>query len=190
MHKRRGFTLVELLVVIGIVVLLAGILMPVVGKARARANRTRCAAQLQDIGRLIQIYLGENKNTLPSLNPMPSFRPPLNNYPSLVGLLTPGRQGGGRVFQCPADQITQPSVGAPAGYLTYFAREGASYRWNAMLNVRASRITELRATEKTPLTDEYEPFHGRAGEAGAMNYLFADFHVDDGGASNLIIVIK
>jgi len=190
MYRRRGFTLVELVVVVGIVVLLASILIPVVGKARVRANRIRCAAQLQDIGRLFQIYLGENKNTLPALNPMPSFRPLLNGYPSLVQLLARHRQGDLRVFQCPADRITQPPVGAPSGYATYFLREGASYRWNAMLNLRASRITDLRATEKTPLTDEYEPFHGRPGEAGSMNHLFADFHVDDGDASNLVIVIK
>jgi prepilin-type N-terminal cleavage/methylation domain-containing protein len=190
LSRRKGFTLIELLIVIGIVVVLAGLLMPALGKARARANRTRCAAQLQDIGRLLQIYLGENRNILPRLNPMPSFRPPLDSFPSLAALLMPQRTAATAVFHCPSDQITQPAIGAPPGYSSYFAREGASYRWNAMLNLRATRITDLRATEKTPLADEYEPFHGRAGEAGSMNHLFADFHVDSVADSNLFIVIK
>src|SRR4051794_40871934 len=115
MHKPRAFTLIELLVVMGIIAILAGLLVPAVSRARAGAARTRCAAQLHGIAQMLQMYFGENRNTLPKVNMMPSLRPPLNNYPSLVQLLAPYHRGDTRVFECPADQIKQPPRDAPPG---------------------------------------------------------------------------
>ena len=63
--KRAAFTLVELLVVIGIIAVLIGILLPVISKARKQAVTVTCMANLRGVGQLLHIYASENKNSLP-----------------------------------------------------------------------------------------------------------------------------
>jgi prepilin-type N-terminal cleavage/methylation domain-containing protein len=186
-HKPRAFTLIEILVVIAIIAVLTALLLPAVSKVRARATQARCAAQLHGIGQMLQMYFGENRNTLPKVNMMPSLRPPLNSYPSFVQLLAPYHRGDTRVFECPADQIRRPAPNAPPGFETYFAREQSSYYWNEEVSIYASRITELRDGDRVRLVQEYEPFHGRAGVSGSMNRLYADLHVDGSVPSEVVI---
>ena len=65
MKRKSGFTLVELLVVIGIIALLISILLPALSKARDLAMRTKCLAQLRQLGQMVFVYAANNKGRIP-----------------------------------------------------------------------------------------------------------------------------
>jgi prepilin-type N-terminal cleavage/methylation domain-containing protein len=60
--RQRAFTLVELLVVIGIIAIMIGILLPTLAKARNAANITKCLSNLRQVGMSLKIYAHDNKD--------------------------------------------------------------------------------------------------------------------------------
>src|SRR5262245_19204130 len=66
MRRRKGFTLVELLVVIGIIAMLISLLLPALKRAREQAQRTACAAQLRQLTAAVVAYGIENRGRVPT----------------------------------------------------------------------------------------------------------------------------
>jgi prepilin-type N-terminal cleavage/methylation domain-containing protein len=63
--RRRGFTLVELLVVIGIIALLISILLPSLNRAREQAKKAMCLSNLRTMHHMLVMYANENKDRVP-----------------------------------------------------------------------------------------------------------------------------
>jgi prepilin-type N-terminal cleavage/methylation domain-containing protein len=65
MKKAKGFTLVELLVVIGIIAVLISMLLPALNKAREQARRTQCLSNLRQVHALFAMYANANRDQIP-----------------------------------------------------------------------------------------------------------------------------
>src|SRR5262245_55937423 len=73
-RARCGFTLVELLVVIGIIAVLVGILLPALNKARRAAATVQCQSNMKQIASSLLMYINANKGKFP-----PTAVPPLTD---------------------------------------------------------------------------------------------------------------
>lgn len=107
MVKRLGFSLVELLVVIGIIALLVGIAIPVINKARTAAYAASSQSQLAALMAAIEIYNQDFR-----AYPGPLANRHINNAPAITG--TPGPNINGIPLTCPAFSSDARFVGVPA----------------------------------------------------------------------------
>ncbi len=110
---QRGFSLVELLVVIGIIALLIGILMPVLSRAREQSRRTDCLANLRSLGQAMFMYANNHKDRLPNGNLRTVFIDYAGANRVMVDFADMDVKAPA-VFHCPSDNDPVPSTIATA----------------------------------------------------------------------------
>jgi len=161
-----GFTLMELLVVIALIATLAGLLLPVLGRAKESGRAAVCLSNLHQIGVALQLYVQDNGNRLPFMrdksltttNELPSPDVVLTNY-----------LGNFHVLLCPSDRQN------------LFQSTGSSYSWNSLLNGQdAEHLVALGIQfdpHQIPLFFDKDRFHKARGAKKEVNYLYADGHI-------------
>jgi prepilin-type N-terminal cleavage/methylation domain-containing protein len=108
-HCQNGFTLVELLTVITIIGMLAGMIAPSLQKVRAKAETTACQSNLRQIGIAVWLYVPDNGNKFPSINnPWGSQVFTNEGATNLLGALGPYGLTA-KALACPADLRSKDS---------------------------------------------------------------------------------
>lgn len=163
-HSRGAFSLIELLVVIGLVVLLVAILVPTLRTAQQVARTTACLSNTRQMGVLLNAYLVTSDGALPTLNNRGATTDP---GPALDTLLVP-ESGDTSLYRCPADN---------AGL---YEATGSSYFWNFTVNgQRIDRIFSIvggDAPSRVPIVSDKEGFHPELKDKIVV--LYADGHAE------------
>lgn len=178
----KGFTLIELLVVIAIIGILAGILLPVLSRARESARSTQCASNVKQIGMGLIMYANENSEAFPSSTADAMLS---------LNLLFPNYISDQRVFKCPSDTFVTAVTNAGITAANAFDKDECSYGYDythtqaddADVAILADRPTNNAASLPTSANS---PNHGgtvnAAGTADVagrgQNVLYLDGHVE------------
>jgi prepilin-type N-terminal cleavage/methylation domain-containing protein/prepilin-type processing-associated H-X9-DG protein len=189
-RRTRGFTLLELLLVISIIAILASLLMPAIGVARQKADSIVCANNLKTIGASVQLYLGDHSNMFPCIEPVvtgsgsqiySSYTNIGTVYQSMVDAFGPYGVTQ-KTIQCPSD-VKSSGSGSYGAY-------GTSYDWRPTLDdensseplIYGRRMMYGAQTSSTSgvivkLSKVRQAYDDTPIHFGHMNALYADGHV-------------
>jgi prepilin-type N-terminal cleavage/methylation domain-containing protein len=191
----RGFTLVELLVVIGIILLLISMLLPSMARARRQAESVQCMSNLRQLGILSQMYAMDTGGWIVATRCEPVYN---GSYPVWDDLLRIHGQytSADKIFMCPAQQYYDSTSGSGPYNRSYSENSDlAEQKWMkfdwvrnpgqvaflidsglGMFNGYGFSVIKDQYID-IPNWPRYQVIFG-AHPLGAPNILFTDFHVE------------
>ena len=189
---RDAFTLIEMLVVIAIIAILAGLLFPVFSTARAKARSTQCLSNLKQIGSAVFMYADDYDGRfpwgidcadryVPQLWTMfPQYQAKIPSMPRLKQVLDPYVHSD-EVWHCPADRGYSHLEDSPfrlEAQPTAFEALGNSYMYQTLITFRGGLISQLGDPVNTKVFfDGHGSWHG--GDAHSQrrwNVVYGDGH--------------
>lgn len=190
--SRRGFTLIEVLLVLSILSLLATLLFPALVTARGKARSMACASNLRQIGIGILLYAQDNDDFYPrAVDPtdrafpfqwghIPEFEAAIPQIGLLHVVMRPYLQSA-QVWACPSDDgfaspdfISVPLDAFPSSFQKY----GTSYYFRTEIAAKHAAIANIAEPAAiNVLFDSVGTWHGTFSGQKRYNILFADNHV-------------
>lgn len=195
----NGFTLVELLVVLGIITVLISLLLPSISRARLSAQSVACASNMREIYNYAAMYAQTNQGFLPSLRTRKETRPGWPVYTGSLdvvyengelrglGLLDRTERMPIRVLICPSDDYVMNTMMAPGPFNE--TKNDTSYIWlggfssaDNLLVQYGSRKKIKDRPQQAPLAWERHAYLAMVGgkifHAPLANALAMDGHVE------------
>ena len=184
MSKRKGFTIIELLVVIAIIAILAGMLLPALGRARDEARKVRCQSNLAQLAKAMNMYiLKYGGNSMYALPDPTSFRGDC----FLAELYWSGVIEEGKVFLCPA---TSDNGKIPSKATRSTAFDAATVDDDAVSYAGLCKSGAGRALDTTEFTestvssssamacDDFDKTGDSPNHSDGVNIVYFDSHVE------------
>lgn len=158
----RAFTILELLVVIGLIAMLAALAVPAYQRTVEAGRATACSGHLRQLGVALNGYLGENEMKMPILK---AGREKITDDVPVIDNTLDKYVTEKAIFACPADP-------------RWAAASGTSYHWNVALNGQpVASLNFLRVIQnrsRIPVLGDKEGFHPYLDTK--VNILYADGH--------------